>query len=120
MICQKKPVTEESNQATSGSTVFIRWGRSECPADRGTVLVYEGTLVHIYFDYCSNLQNHTNLKGLCIEDIDVLAPEGLLGLIFVGYVPLAFHSLYPIIVYYVANYRPHLNHSLFMYLPYIE
>ena len=82
MICQKKPITEESNQATSGSTVFIRWGRSECPADRGTVLVYEGTLVHIYFDYCSNLQNHTDLKGLCIEDIDVLAPEGLLGLIF--------------------------------------
>ncbi|XP_073242966.1 uncharacterized protein [Porites lutea] len=42
VICQKKPVTEESKQATSGSTVFIRWGRSECPADRGTVLVYEG------------------------------------------------------------------------------
>ena len=53
--------------------MFIRWGRSECPADRGTVLVYEGTLVHIYFDYYSNSQNHTNLKGLCNEDIKVLA-----------------------------------------------
>ena len=53
--------------------MFIRWGRSECPADRGTVLVYEGTLVHIYFDYCSNSQNHTTLKGLCNEDINVLA-----------------------------------------------
>ena len=53
--------------------MFIRWGRSECPADRGTVLVYEGTLVHIYFDYCSNSQNHTTLTGLCNKDIKVLA-----------------------------------------------
>ena len=35
---------------------------------------------------------------------------GLLGLIFTGYVPLASHSPYPIIVYSVANDRPHLSH----------
>ena len=35
---------------------------------------------------------------------------GLLGLIFAGYVPLASQSPYPIIVYFVANYRPHLSH----------
>ena len=35
---------------------------------------------------------------------------GLLGLIFAGYVPLASQSPYPIIVYSVANYRPHLSH----------
>ena len=29
---------------------------------------------------------------------------------FAGYVPLASQSLYPIIVYSVANYRPHLSH----------
>ena len=34
----------------------------------------------------------------------------VLGLIFAGYVPLAFQSPYPIIVYSVANYRPHLSH----------
>ena len=35
---------------------------------------------------------------------------GLLGLIFAGYVLLASQSPYPIIVYSVANYRPHLSH----------
>ena len=35
---------------------------------------------------------------------------GSLGLIFAGYVPLASQSPYPIIVYPVANYRPHLSH----------
>ena len=34
----------------------------------------------------------------------------LLGLIFAGYVPLASHRPYPIIVYFQANYRPHLSH----------
>ena len=34
----------------------------------------------------------------------------VLGLIFAGYVPLASQSLYPIIVYSVANYRPHISH----------
>ena len=35
---------------------------------------------------------------------------GSLGLIFAGYVQLASQSPYPIIVYSVANYRPHLSH----------
>ena len=38
------------------------------------------------------------------------SPGGLLGLIFAGYVPLASQSSYPIIVYFVANHRPHLSH----------
>ena len=59
---------------------------------------------------------------------------GVLGLIFAKYVLLASQSPYPIIVYSLANYRPHLSHfwanvivaiptkqSLsIMYLPYIE
>ena len=36
--------------------------------------------------------------------------SGVLGLIFVGYLPLASRSLYPIIVYSVANYRAYLSH----------
>ena len=32
------------------------------------------------------------------------------GLIFAGYVLLASQSPYPITVYSVANYRPHLSH----------
>ena len=36
--------------------------------------------------------------------------RGVLGLIFAGYVPLASQSPYPIIVYSVANCRPHLSH----------
>ena len=35
---------------------------------------------------------------------------GVLGLIFGWYVPLASQSPYPITVYSVANYRPHLSH----------
>ena len=35
---------------------------------------------------------------------------GVLGLIIAGYVPLAFQSPYAIMVYSVANYRPHLRH----------
>ena len=35
---------------------------------------------------------------------------GVLGLIFSRYVLLASESPYPIIVYSVANYRPHLSH----------
>ena len=34
---------------------------------------------------------------------------GLLGLIFAGYVPLASQNPYPIIVYSVAKYKPHLD-----------
>ena len=37
---------------------------------------------------------------------------GVLGLRFVGYVPLASQSPCPIIVYFVASYRPHLSHFL--------
>ena len=37
---------------------------------------------------------------------------GVLGLLFAGYVPLASQSPYPIIVYFLANYRPHLSHCL--------
>ena len=59
-------------------------------------------------------------------------PRGLLWLIFPWYVPLASQGPYPIIVYFVANCRPHISHFwanmsllrsqvshfLFMYLPY--
>ena len=37
---------------------------------------------------------------------------GVLGLMFTGYVPMASQSPYPIIVYFLANYRPHLSHFL--------
>ena len=36
----------------------------------------------------------------------------VLGLMFTRYVLLAFQSRYPILVYFVANYRPHLSHFL--------
>ena len=34
---------------------------------------------------------------------------GVLELIFAGYVPLASQSPYPVVVYSVATYRPHLS-----------
>ena len=44
------------------------------------------------------------------EDFICYAPGMLLGLILAGYVPLASQNPYPITVYSVANYRPHLSH----------
>ena len=38
--------------------------------------------------------------------------QGILGLTFARYMQQAPQSPYPIIVYSVANYRPHLSHSL--------
>ena len=40
---------------------------------------------------------------------DVGGGGGVLGLGFAGYVQLASQNPYPIIVYSVVNYRPHLN-----------
>ena len=40
------------------------------------------------------------------------ARGGVLGSSFAGYVPLASQNPNPIIVYSVANYRPHLSHFL--------
>ena len=37
---------------------------------------------------------------------------GVLRFSFTGYVPLASQSPCPIIVYFVASYRPHLSHFL--------
>ena len=38
--------------------------------------------------------------------------EGGTGFMFAGYVPQASQSPYPIIVYFLANYIPHLSHFL--------
>ena len=35
---------------------------------------------------------------------------GVFGSIFAGYVPLASPKPYPIIIYSVTNYRPHVSH----------
>ena len=45
--------------------------------------------------------------GICFAKSHI-SPIMALG--FAGYVPLASQSPYPIIVYSVANYRPHLSH----------
>ena len=43
------------------------------------------------------------------EDVGRGGGVGVLGLGFAGYVQLASQNPYPIIVYSVVNYRPHLN-----------
>ena len=63
------------------------------------------TMSHLYFDQfgvCAQVFFSTRGRG----------GGGLLGLMFAGYVPLASQSRYPIIVYFLANYRPHLSHFL--------
>ena len=54
-------------------------------------------------------------ENICEVDQELGSGEftgggGGLGLIFAGYVLLASQSPYPITVYSVANYRPHLSH----------
>ena len=46
------------------------------------------------------------------EFLLIVLPGEMLGLIFAGYVPLASQSLYPFIVYFLANYGAHLSHFL--------
>ena len=60
------------------------------------------TMSHLYFDQF----------GVCAQVFFPPGGGGLLGLMFAGYVPLASQSRYPIIVYFLANYRPHLSHFL--------
>ena len=55
---------------------------------------------------------YTNIK--CLRGRTNLNPpgKGVFGLMFAGYVPLASQSPYPNIVYFLANYRPHLSYFL--------
>ena len=66
---------------------------------------------------CSNLRYNSQP---CISNVIInhlwrqkccyTHPRGVLGSSFAGYVPLASQNPYPIIVYSVSNYRPHLSH----------
>ena len=48
--------------------------------------------------------------SICLEKVKIPEGGGYLGQVFAGYVPLTSQSPHPIIVYSVANYRPHLSH----------
>ena len=45
-----------------------------------------------------------------LQNSKIPGEGGVLVSGFAGYVPLASQNPYPIIVYFVANYRPHLSH----------
>ena len=47
-----------------------------------------------------------------VQKVDSVPGGGVLELMFVGYLPKASQSPYPIIVYFLANYRAHLRHFL--------
>ena len=51
-----------------------------------------------------------NLSSLIAFWVDAQGSPGCTWVYFAGYVPLASQSPYPITVYSVANYRPHLSH----------
>ena len=70
------------------------------------LLLYLKVLCHEIYQNSNSAKRHQiewNMK------ITAQKPEGGRGVLF-GYVPLASQSPYPIIVYSVANYRPHLSH----------
>ena len=61
---------------------------------------HDWSCVHTTTETCSDLTCSRNY-------LDSFHPEGVLGLIFAGCEPLGSQSPYPIIVYFVTNYRPH-------------
>ena len=63
-----------------------------------------------YFCSCSQKNRSARHARECSQRPFVTP---LLGLMFAGYVPLASQSSYPFIVYFWANYRPHLGHVIF-------
>ena len=72
----------------------------------------------------TSASNRSSITSRCSENEPALLPSvgesggnrargvgvRVLGLIFDWYVPLASQSPYTIMVYSVANYRPHLSH----------
>ena len=56
-----------------------------------------------------NCSTSTAISVFCFV-FCVFCPGRVLGSGFAGYVPLSSHNPHPIIVYSVANYRPHLSH----------
>ena len=57
-------------------------------------------------------KNMSGLPGLPNTTIEPRGGGGGLGLMFAGLVPLASQSPYPILVYFLANYRLHPTHFL--------
>ena len=73
----------------------------------GSVLTVD--LIAVIIDYSS--------LPIPIKHLNPFRPRwegggGVIGLMSARYVPLASQSPYPIIVYFLANYRPHLSHFL--------
>ena len=79
--------TEKSELAKSSGFIFFR--------DR--ILEYYSLEYYLFISHTSKKVPPKPPRG-----------GGVLGLIFAGYVPLASQNSYLIIVYSVANYRPHL------------
>ena len=81
----------------SGNKVHL-WGLQRChvPVQRKCCVPRTRTCF-------ASLNGGRREKGMKIPG------RGLLWLIFARYAPLASQSLRPVIVYSVANYRPHLN-----------
>ena len=83
--------------------MFFKWKRKFGVKNKGTIL----------------FTNHFDLgwkeNSLIKIDWDPMELSrktgGVLALTFAGYVPLASQSPYPIIVFSVANCRPHISHS---------
>ena len=75
--------------------------------NKGTILFIN----HFDLDWKENwLRSRGAFQEKCYDFNETAGYRGLLGLIFAGHVPLASQGPYPIIVYFVANGRPHISH----------
>ena len=72
---------------------------------------FKFTFVYLTEFSCPFCLKHSRRKE-SVFPLKASNPGEVLGLMFAGYVPLASQSPYPIMVYFLANYRPHLSHFL--------
>ena len=75
----------------------------------GTDLDFSNIVLRTYL-FTSSICLHSVLAKVISSGLQSRGGGGVLGSGFAGYLPLASQNPHPIIVYSVANYRPHLSH----------
>ena len=83
---------------------------TSCGDSRDTTYIYKTrNSYNLRTNFCNTGADFSTFMQFWLWETMTLS-GGLIGLIYAGYVPLAYQNPYSIIVYSVAKYRPHLSH----------
>ena len=97
----------------SGSITFRIWNSQECELKWKQAFVQYFPVIMLKWAWGSNFwaceRTYSHSNESLFHERRFVFPGVVLGSIFAGYVPLASPDPYPIIVYSVANYRPHVS-----------